>query len=330
MNKISFFTPVYYEDKPKSIKEFFLEKVDAYFYLGGRKARVISGLKEDSQEVELVRSSPSIFTTSLKVASYITIIIPLIMLVAKAILRSGHDFHVVKKNPPNSHSLPEEFNSNPLSNPSTKINVVLNPTSALNKADPTTKFVRKFLNLKELNSHLEAALKYLEEFATTLESQSLTTNYVNDVSENIMRTKAQLTYPLDQPINEENLLEWKKILDKFFDAKCFLNSILIKMEQETGRKDKAFLSIQVKISTELDLILPCISEAFYIFGDADTAGLIIKKIVHTSEVKDVFFARLAEDYYRDGDRDKALKTIKEIIHDSDTKEAFFARLAEDY
>lgn len=109
MNRISFFTPVYYEDKPKSTKEFLLEKVDAYFYLGGRRARVIVRTEENSQEVDLVADSPSMLTTSIKIASYFTIVIPLIILTAKVFLRSSQEFHVVTRNPQNSVFMSEGF-----------------------------------------------------------------------------------------------------------------------------------------------------------------------------------------------------------------------------
>ena len=44
MSKLNFFTPVIYTPSPKSIGSSLLEKVDNYFYLGGKKAQVIPEL----------------------------------------------------------------------------------------------------------------------------------------------------------------------------------------------------------------------------------------------------------------------------------------------
>src|SRR4029077_14838941 len=98
MDKVSFFTPVDYGSHPKTLFQCCLEKIDAYFYLGGRKVRVIPGVMEkNSQGVEWVSGRSSMLATLVKIASYFTIILPLIMLAAKAVLRSGQDFHISQK-----------------------------------------------------------------------------------------------------------------------------------------------------------------------------------------------------------------------------------------
>lgn len=89
---INFFTAVDYGTSPKTTFQFLLEKVDGYFYLGGRKARVISQ-KGNSHGIVWVNESPSILITRVKKASYFTVIIPVIMLIAKIILRSMQKFH---------------------------------------------------------------------------------------------------------------------------------------------------------------------------------------------------------------------------------------------
>jgi len=75
---------------------FLLEKVDSYFYLGGKKAKIEPGYtKGNSEGVCLVDSKSSL--TALKVASYFTVVIPLLMLVAKSILRSNYDFYLLHR-----------------------------------------------------------------------------------------------------------------------------------------------------------------------------------------------------------------------------------------
>lgn len=100
MNSVSFFTPVVYEKIDKSYAEFFLEKVDDYFYLGGKKAEVFLS---DPQErntgltVHLIEKRSALWATTLKIASYFTIILPLICLAIKAGFRHNRHFEVFTK-----------------------------------------------------------------------------------------------------------------------------------------------------------------------------------------------------------------------------------------
>lgn len=110
--KVSFFTAIDYENPSKTAFQFFLEKVDSYFYLGGRKARVISlQLEETNQGIEWVSESPSTLTSCLKVTSYFSIVIPLIMLIAKVILRSGQNFQEIQKGGVDFSISPKNFTS---------------------------------------------------------------------------------------------------------------------------------------------------------------------------------------------------------------------------
>ncbi len=94
MDKISFFTAVSCDNSSNSTRMFLLEKVDSYFYLGGRKVKIDPGYtKGNVKGVYLVHSNSSL--TALKVASYFTIVLPLILLIAKAILRANYDFYLI-------------------------------------------------------------------------------------------------------------------------------------------------------------------------------------------------------------------------------------------
>ncbi len=95
MNKINFFTPVSYSNTSKSTDQTLLEIVDSYFYLGGKKAEVLPPCPEENGEiVHLVDDTSPLFATVLKIASYCTVVLPLIMLAAKAVLRANHDFYI--------------------------------------------------------------------------------------------------------------------------------------------------------------------------------------------------------------------------------------------
>jgi hypothetical protein len=92
--KIGFFTAVNFGGHPKSCTQSLLEIVDGYFYLGGKKAYVISGYTQQASEETTLRDDSSThLVTAIKIISYATLILPAIMLIAKIVLRSIHTFH---------------------------------------------------------------------------------------------------------------------------------------------------------------------------------------------------------------------------------------------
>lgn len=97
MNNISFFTPVCSNKETDSTELFLLDKVDHYFYLGGKEAVILSGDSTNIKNVELIHSTAHL--NALKIASYFTLILPLIALIAKIILRSKYEFKVLNSAP---------------------------------------------------------------------------------------------------------------------------------------------------------------------------------------------------------------------------------------
>lgn len=96
MSKLNFFNAISYGNFSKSTPQFLLEKVDHYFYLGGRKAQVILGHAEKNNEgVIFVDANLSLLEKALKIASYCTIVIPTLMFVAKIALRTAFQFHFI-------------------------------------------------------------------------------------------------------------------------------------------------------------------------------------------------------------------------------------------
>jgi len=83
MAALSFFTPI-----KGSI-------VDAYFDFGGEQATIIPGTDHKKVILAKPETKPSCWTTALKVISYCTIVFPLIMLIAKALLRLTRTFTVI-------------------------------------------------------------------------------------------------------------------------------------------------------------------------------------------------------------------------------------------
>ncbi|GAB4234380.1 MAG: hypothetical protein Tsb0021_13680 [Chlamydiales bacterium] len=94
MQKLSFFTPVCYEDN-KFIHRF-AEEIDGFFSFSDEKAYVIpSSILGNSQAVTIKCRSEkhNVIKTAVKVALIFTVIVPLIVLAAKTAFRLTHQFH---------------------------------------------------------------------------------------------------------------------------------------------------------------------------------------------------------------------------------------------
>ncbi len=96
---MSFFTPISFQiadhsrSTSKPFSQTLLEKVDDYFYLGGKKACVIKKAKNSELYLfEYKEENIIFFETAVKIASYITLIIPLLFLSVKFLLRSSFSF----------------------------------------------------------------------------------------------------------------------------------------------------------------------------------------------------------------------------------------------
>jgi hypothetical protein len=97
---ISFFTPVQFGEQ-KTCKQCLQEGVENYFYLGGKSVFIIPGeIVDGSQAVRIIKNQEQIgvrrvILGAIKVISYVTVVIPLIMLITKASFRLTHKFHIV-------------------------------------------------------------------------------------------------------------------------------------------------------------------------------------------------------------------------------------------
>lgn len=98
MNKLGFFTPFNFEGD-KSYLETVFEASEEYFAFGDYRAFVIPGSAVDGSQEVGVRYCPEgsfkswLLKTALKVASYVTIILPLIMVTLKLLFRTLCSFH---------------------------------------------------------------------------------------------------------------------------------------------------------------------------------------------------------------------------------------------
>lgn len=90
-----FFTAVSFGKYATSRAERFLENVDDYFYIGlNKKACVVKGHHLQADKATILLDRKACFL-ALKIFSYFTVFIPVIMLALKAILRARHHFHVI-------------------------------------------------------------------------------------------------------------------------------------------------------------------------------------------------------------------------------------------
>ena len=99
MSEINFFTPIYYGAHANSTKEKALQNIDNYFYICGKKAVVIPGRTDDGKEKVMLQSTKFSIGAMLKTIgialSIFTVIIPFIMLISKAALRSSHSYKIM-------------------------------------------------------------------------------------------------------------------------------------------------------------------------------------------------------------------------------------------
>lgn len=95
MNHLTFFTPIHYSH-PEKFSETLLETVDNYFYLGGKKATVVSKDSAGNEKVLVSEFSDksNTLTKFLKFFSYCTLIIPAAFLLVKGCLRAQHHFKI--------------------------------------------------------------------------------------------------------------------------------------------------------------------------------------------------------------------------------------------
>ncbi|MBI5273481.1 MAG: ankyrin repeat domain-containing protein [Chlamydiales bacterium] len=95
MQTINFCTPIDFGSYKQHIGDSLLEVADDYFYLGGKKAEVINNIDPQGYyPVQFDDETVSMMETVIKVVSYLTVIIPLIVFVAKVTLRSMYDFEI--------------------------------------------------------------------------------------------------------------------------------------------------------------------------------------------------------------------------------------------
>lgn len=94
---LGFWTPVTFGEHQKTWGEELLQKIDDYFSLSGRKVTLAPlhyvGV---SRPVVPYQEKVSYLTTTLKIVSYCTVVIPAIALAMKAVLRTIYHFHYLQ------------------------------------------------------------------------------------------------------------------------------------------------------------------------------------------------------------------------------------------
>jgi hypothetical protein len=140
---IGFFTPVKYDGHAATFGQKLTEAVDGYFNLGGRVAIVTGTTQNGSEEVVLQDEKSAWWQTTLKVASYATLISPLAMLIAKSALRSTHRYHEGPE-----HVCPFFPNFPPVIDPHGHVYYVKAPLTLVRASHPTDLKISVLYNQK--------------------------------------------------------------------------------------------------------------------------------------------------------------------------------------
>ncbi len=106
--KIDFFTPIHFKN-PTTVKQHIQEAVDDYFYLSGKSVQVIKSNKTAIIEEPEKITATQVGIAAIKILSYITLIIPLIMLAAKAALRPSLKGYIITNATENKTQIPEQI-----------------------------------------------------------------------------------------------------------------------------------------------------------------------------------------------------------------------------
>lgn len=204
VDKISFFTPINFQP-PHSFKEILIQSVDRYFYLGGKRAQVITS--GDGQIVEFYSEKLAMFFTIVKVASYFTLVLPLILLAVKTVLRAItlNSFYVsnasVKTNVQGSQSLTKEEDE------TSEMHVNADRPKELQKEKIKKLKVEKAAfqpnveGLNELIRRIDNANYYLLEFAKVVTQVTSTTVCIDASICKIEELKKLLSHPQEEPMN---------------------------------------------------------------------------------------------------------------------------------
>ena len=188
--------------------------------------------------------------------------------------------------------------------------------------------VHTFPQLQELHKHIEKALQFAKELDTAFKARDIVHSGVLLYdAKDIRNWKTGLAHPLENAKDpaSSNALDWKKVVDKFREIEHYLYAPFSKDDTP-----KQLLEIFTNMAEQINKILPCVAEAFYLKGDSTSAISIITGIYFDTKATDAFMLRLAENDYLNGNLDMACITVTMGVQDEQLKEAFLAKLADAY
>ena len=195
MTKVNFFTPITFGEYPKSPEEKALERYDSYFNLFGWSARIID---KDALEAEWHYEKPNYLMTALKVISYFTFIIPIVVLGLKYASRANYTFTFkeVSAQPVDIDEGEEKRE--------TKIRLAVQSLLKLNKYDEAEKLLeaRAEPYIEELKSHVNSAK---EKYAI-----------IKAIDDRSFDTLQRLLFKMETSGEKDELLE--KAIDKLIES----------------------------------------------------------------------------------------------------------------
>lgn len=97
MTNVNFLTALKYDFQKQTCCQSLKEKVDGYFYLGGRRAKVLQNQSRDRAEIAvMIESNVSRLTQVALIMSYLTVFIPFILFLLKLAFRLPHKVRLIE------------------------------------------------------------------------------------------------------------------------------------------------------------------------------------------------------------------------------------------
>jgi hypothetical protein len=323
LNPLGFFKTIDYGNQSRTFTESLLERADHYFYFGGKKAQVIPGnIVNGSQAVELVDEEQSFLKTCIKVATYFTLVLPLLFFALKVILRSLHSFHIAGERGPNPSREPATDPTPPVNktegdtettetgeeSPSTQKPQPTKP-KATEAPKPVAPKAPVLATAEQLRTHLNNCLSYIQareaEFSAPGKDQLKFPMY-NERMSNFHKyaaTKDQLIYPFEPPLSQQNVEAWVTLMNHSFFYEQFLQNYgdeTTTFEQrEENRKEK-------------DAIYLCLAEAYFQLGKWNESEALIERLTLGNCDGDHCLWKIAQNYFNQNQRDQAVQAIKKM------------------
>lgn len=295
---INFCTPVKYTDHTNiTFGQRTTEAIDSFFNFGGRIAVVIPGSKrKDSEEVKYEESFVSNRETIFKVIACATLIIPLIMFIAKIVMRSLYSYHVCKKMKPSPQVIvvPHQIEKpQPQTNPSKnkKRPPKINTVNRIVGGDEVSTDAPLTLVRSERPANLKISILYNQRFKpqeptfpkpTDIKAENGNSKYTWNV---LTHDDGTLTTSSKNGITQRiNMIWWESVRHEKFANLDKTKAVCIKKCDLKKHLEKTLLKAGVK-ATELEAFVQYWIQTFKRDYDSENTPYMLVELVDDSALK---------------------------------------------